>query len=105
MRPSIDTFANNNGTAKSNENIVNQLPRTPDVPRSASKKIPLSDADFEEPLPQDYLNYVEPVGANPQDVADAQKHAKFAISSLLFDDIPSAIKNLEDALKILKPYK
>ena len=86
-----------------NTTIINQLPKTPEVPRAAAKKFPT--IDFDEPLPDDYLRFVEPVGANPQLVTAAEKHAKFAISALLFDDIPSAIKNLEDALKVLSPYR
>lgn len=34
-------------------------------------------------------------------MAQAQKHAKFAISALNFDDVPTAVKELRDALSTL----
>lgn len=36
-------------------------------------------------------------------VHQAQKHAKFAQSALVYEDIPTAIDNLEKALAILRP--
>lgn len=42
---------------------------------------------------------------SPELIAKAQKHAKYATNALNYDDIPTAISNLEDALKILKTGK
>lgn len=37
-------------------------------------------------------------------LSQAQRHAKFAISSLQYDDITSAMENLQKAMDLLKPY-
>lgn len=39
---------------------------------------------------------------NPEDLINSQKFCKFANSALLYDDIPTAVANLEKALKLLK---
>lgn len=36
-----------------------------------------------------------------QELADAQKLAKTAISALSFEDVPTAVKNLTDAIRLL----
>jgi vacuolar protein sorting-associated protein VTA1 len=36
-----------------------------------------------------------------QAITEAQKIAKYAVSSLSFEDIPTAVKNLTDALRLL----
>lgn len=41
------------------------------------------------------------VVADQKSIAQAQKHAKFAISALNFDDVPTAIKELRNALATL----
>ncbi|KAJ3085339.1 hypothetical protein HK102_000088 [Quaeritorhiza haematococci] len=38
-------------------------------------------------------------------LTSAQKHSKFAISALQYDDIPTAIENLEKALALLQPFR
>ncbi|KAJ3165226.1 hypothetical protein HDU88_004309 [Geranomyces variabilis] len=38
-------------------------------------------------------------------VQAAQKHARFAISALQYDDVNNAVENLEKALALLKPFK
>ena len=45
------------------------------------------------------LNYAEGIGL--ASVAEAQKHAKFAVSALGFEDVPTAIENLRKALALL----
>jgi vacuolar protein sorting-associated protein VTA1 len=37
-------------------------------------------------------------------LSQAQRHAKFAISSLQYDDIVSAMENLQKAMDLLRPY-
>ena len=37
-------------------------------------------------------------------LSQAQRHAKFAISSLQYDDINTALENLQKAMDLLKPY-
>lgn len=34
-------------------------------------------------------------------ITEAQKHSKYAVSALGFEDVKSAVKNLTDALKLL----
>lgn len=41
------------------------------------------------------------ITANDQAIAQAQKHAKWAVSALSFDDVPTAIKELRIALRQL----
>lgn len=45
------------------------------------------------------VNYAEGIGV--ASVAEAQKHAKFAVSALGFEDVPTAIENLQKALALL----
>jgi vacuolar protein sorting-associated protein VTA1 len=40
-------------------------------------------------------------GVSAAHVADAQKHAKYAVSALGFEDVPTAIDNLNKALALL----
>lgn len=47
---------------------------------------------------------VNPIQPNYRSITDAQKHAKFAISALQFDDVKSAVVNLEKALQLLQPF-
>jgi len=42
---------------------------------------------------------------DPKVLANAQKHARFAISSLQYDDIETAVDNLKRALSLLEPYR
>ncbi|KND01035.1 uncharacterized protein SPPG_04128 [Spizellomyces punctatus DAOM BR117] len=42
---------------------------------------------------------------NYKTVQAAQKHSRFAISALQYDDIPTAIDNLEQALALLRPLR
>lgn len=47
--------------------------------------------------------HMAPPGFQPSTLAqtEAQKFAKYAVSSLSFDDVSSAVKYLNDALKLL----
>ena len=40
-------------------------------------------------------------GIGIEHVAEAQKHAKFAVSALGFEDVPTAVDNLRRALALL----
>jgi hypothetical protein len=57
----------------------------------------LSEMDDEEEDDQAY-NEEERLA-----ILKAGKHAKFATSALLYDDVKTAISNLEQALELLKP--
>jgi len=41
---------------------------------------------------------------DPLAMSNAEKYARYAISAIQFDDVPTAIKNLEQALAILRPF-
>lgn len=41
---------------------------------------------------------------DPKVLTNAQKHARFAISAIQYDDIETAVDNLQKALKYLEPY-
>lgn len=42
---------------------------------------------------------------DPKVLSNAQKHARFAISAIQYDDIEAAVDNLKRALKYLEPYQ
>lgn len=50
--------------------------------------------------------YVPPSSSNRQvaseDMVQAQKFVKFAASALTYEDVPSAIENLQKALRVLQ---
>ena len=46
--------------------------------------------------------YSVPKEVDPAVLAEAEKHSRYAISALQFEDIPTAIKQLEQALAILR---
>ncbi|KAJ1963627.1 hypothetical protein GGI12_001942 [Dipsacomyces acuminosporus] len=41
---------------------------------------------------------------DPADAKNAQKHARWAISALEYDDVAAAVENLQKAIQILRPY-
>lgn len=79
----------------------------PPADRPSSK----SNRSSYEPAPTNYYdssaNEQQPSAAAipPALMAKAQKHCKHATSALQYDDIKTAIQNLEDCLKILKTGK
>jgi vacuolar protein sorting-associated protein VTA1 len=42
---------------------------------------------------------------NPQIISQAQKHARYVISALEYDDINTALQNLKQAVALLSPYE
>ncbi|GJJ74526.1 vacuolar protein sorting-associated protein VTA1 [Entomortierella parvispora] len=62
------------------------------------------------PAPTPVQQYQAPYNPMPVQVLDpavsaqVQKHCKWTISSLTYDDIPAAVDNLEKALALLRPY-
>ncbi|KAJ2455904.1 hypothetical protein EV183_000520 [Coemansia sp. RSA 2336] len=42
---------------------------------------------------------------NPADAKSAQKHARWAISALEYDDVETAVQNLQKAIEVLQPYR
>ncbi|KAG0370894.1 Vta1 like-domain-containing protein [Gamsiella multidivaricata] len=54
------------------------------------------------PSPQSYAPV--PMVLDPTVSAQVQKHCKWTVSALTYDDVPTAIDNLEKALALLRPY-
>ncbi|KAJ1721085.1 hypothetical protein LPJ53_004354 [Coemansia erecta] len=42
---------------------------------------------------------------DPLDAKSAQKHARWAISALEYDDVETAVENLQRAIQVLQPYR
>ncbi|KAI8616112.1 Vta1 like-domain-containing protein [Chytriomyces sp. MP71] len=66
---------------------------------------PPSHTAYHPPAPS-RSSYVPPTG--PIDhviITNATKNCKFAISALQYDDVNTAIDNLEKALALLRPYQ
>ncbi|KAJ3399631.1 hypothetical protein CcCBS67573_g02716 [Chytriomyces confervae] len=83
----------------------------PTVPYNYTQPAPLSHAppvhSIPQPIPASTSAYVSNPAA-PLDhtiVTAATKNCKFAISALQYDDVNTAIENLEKALTLLRPYK
>ncbi|KAK9695625.1 hypothetical protein K7432_012871 [Basidiobolus ranarum] len=53
-----------------------------------------------EPSQDEYAK----LDTDPQAISMAQKHSRFAISALEYDDVKTAVENLRKALAILEPY-
>jgi vacuolar protein sorting-associated protein VTA1 len=75
--------------------MPNHLLSGSDAPGAGSK--PRATPSPPAALPP--VNYAEGIGV--ASVAEAQKHAKFAVSALGFEDVPTAIENLRKALALL----
>ncbi|RKP17139.1 DUF605-domain-containing protein [Rozella allomycis CSF55] len=99
--PNDQTLNNSNEQTYITSPVGSQV--SPTIPTSINVHQSIRTSDFDEPLPEDYYTFIE-TKIDDRITNEAQKLAKYAVSALMFDDIPTAIKNLEDAIKILKPY-
>lgn len=70
---------------------TNPLPTSPIIPDLS---------EIEDPIDEETYN-----DEDRQKILAAGKHAKFAMSALLYDDIKTAMSNLELALEMLRPLK
>lgn len=70
---------------------------TPPTPAPAPVTVPISTPAAAPAFPTGN----EGTSASMKDMAQAQKHAKWAISALNFEDVPTAIKELRNALAAL----
>ncbi len=94
------------GTPQSQDSNAS-LPTFPVPPAPGKRPDPLDVAlNDAEPLPDDYEALVGAAGRYDMAVLDdAKKHARYAISALMFDDVATAIQNLEQSLKVLERYR
>ncbi|VDO94873.1 unnamed protein product [Soboliphyme baturini] len=58
----------------------------------------------ETPVPGPPTSESNETGVGTEKLVQAQKHCKYAISAMEYEDIPTAISNLENALLILKTH-
>lgn len=87
------------------KNVSQVIPPKPSVSSLSSTKTSTA-----VPIPQDSKtrthhmskDEISKMMMNDEIIVQAQKRAKFAISALNYEDIPTAIKELEQALKLLK---
>ncbi|KAG5974110.1 hypothetical protein E4U55_000087 [Claviceps digitariae] len=78
----------------------------PSIPHSAPKTAPVPDPIAAVPFPATRAVHAGPSipvvpTPNPKSIEQAQKHAKWAISALNFEDIPTAVQELRNALALL----
>ena len=67
-------------------------------------KSPVTKAQFENVVAGKAPPGISPVKVDIGSIADAQRHAKNAVSALGFDDVSTAINALRQALKILETH-
>jgi hypothetical protein len=67
-------------------------------------KSPVTKAQFENVVAGKAPPGISPVKVDIGSIADAQRHAKNAVSALGFDDVSTAIDALRQALKILETH-
>lgn len=92
-------------TPSSNPTAEFSLPEPPkEVPRHSSP--PISTPSLKSPrrsLEEHHEEVnVEEILESSEIYSKAQKHSKFAISAMNYEDTPTAIKELEEALRLLK---
>ncbi|KAJ1766954.1 hypothetical protein LPJ74_005624 [Coemansia sp. RSA 1843] len=71
-----------------------------DAPPSAAAFIPVPASS----LPAQ-MNSQDEICLDPTVAKNAQKHARWAISALEYDDVATSIENLQKAIQILAPYR
>jgi len=95
---------NNGSNGGSPYNSGNNTPVLPTVPKNTFKEDPFASSNSleeEDSYSDDEVDYPY----DPAVLMDAQKHSRFAVSALQYDDVPTALKELRIALKILEPYQ
>ncbi|KAI8929796.1 Vta1 like-domain-containing protein [Entophlyctis helioformis] len=78
--------------------------RQPPVPQYGHPIAPPPSVPVYSPSAPDYGNPAAIDERALQVMTQAQKHAKFAVSALQYEDVPTAIDNLQKALAMLQPY-
>lgn len=81
------------------------LPSSLPVPTPGSQAPPSTPSGPTQPLPSvapiDDIRAANGVALNTEDFMKAQKYCKFAGSALQYEDVPTAIENLQKALRLL----
>ncbi|KAF9356242.1 hypothetical protein BGX34_010021 [Mortierella sp. NVP85] len=100
------------GANNNNNNNLYQAPVAPSPGPSVPAQPPYGQpaftapsAPFQQPQPSSQQPYTPiPIVLDPEVNTKVQKHCKWTISALTYDDVPAAIDNLEKALALLRPY-
>ncbi|KAG5934059.1 hypothetical protein E4U53_000770 [Claviceps sorghi] len=71
------------------------------IPHPAPKTTPVPNLITAAPSPAAHPSAPVVPAPNPKSIEQAQKHAKWAISALNFEDIPTAVQELRNALALL----
>lgn len=95
----MDTNAGEQSTFHSSE----PQPHNPSVPSSATQNI--ADNTYTSGGIQSAITAMNGMSLNSEDLVKAQKYCKFAGSALQYEDIPTAINNLQKALSLLTSGK
>ncbi|KAH7947153.1 vacuolar protein sorting-associated protein VTA1 homolog [Rhipicephalus sanguineus] len=81
------------------------MPSSLPVPTPGSQAPPSTPSGSTQPLPSvapiDDIRAANGVALNTEDFMKAQKYCKFAGSALQYEDVPTAIENLQKALRLL----
>lgn len=80
-------------------------PHPPDKPTAAPRVIPAVPVQPSvpiQPLVPTNSTSSQPSAVPIQSILEAQKHAKYAVSALSYEDVKTAVENLEKALSFLK---
>ncbi|KAL3222903.1 hypothetical protein MRX96_049909 [Rhipicephalus microplus] len=81
------------------------MPSSLPVPTPGSQAPPSTPSGPTQPLPSvapiDDIRAANGVALNTEDFMKAQKYCKFAGSALQYEDVPTAIENLQKALRLL----
>lgn len=78
--------------------LADSIPSIPSVPPGPPQQVaPIADTNLPPPTAGGAQNYRN----DDESILNAQKHAKWAISALNFEDVPTAVKELRIALETL----
>lgn len=80
-------------------------PTTPVTPQPVAPQTPVNVSSgpvFPSANPETSTSADVAVGITPEQIEKAQKHCKFATSALTYDDIKTAVDNLQKALTLLQ---
>lgn len=101
-RPPVPRQSSPQIPTKITPDLVSPPEFLPQQPREAPTPVaPPPTASAPAPSPSANQAHVPATNIHHKDLNQAQKHAKWAISALNFDDVPTAVKELRNALAML----
>jgi len=95
--------ANNNNNLYQAPVVPSPGPSVPAQPPYGQPAFTAPSAPFQQPQPSSQQSYAPiPIVLDPEINTKVQKHCKWTVSALTYDDVPAAIDNLEKALALLR---